>query len=215
MRDESNASSTLIEWAVATRLLPGQHVSGDSYAVQSWPEGVMLAAVDGLGHGREAAHAARRAIQLVKKHSRESVIALLQRCHEGLRRTRGAVMSIGTLHRVENTLTWAGVGDVEGVLIRAGCILPDREHLFRRPGVLGDRHLALSASVVPVARGDLLILATDGIWSGFAAEFRPERDQTPQKMADAILADYVRDTDDALVLVARYLGFLRRSQVRP
>lgn len=208
-------SSALIEWAVATRLLPGQQVSGDSYVVQGWPEGVILAAVDGLGHGREAAQAARRAIQLVKRHSRESVIALLKRCHEGLRRTRGAVMSIGTLHRVENTLTWAGVGDVEGVLIRAGCTLPDREHLLRRPGVLGDRHLALSASVVPVARGDLLILATDGIWSAFAAEFRPQRDQTAQKMADAILASYVRDMDDALVLVARYLGERKRSQVRP
>lgn len=38
---------------------------------------------------------------------------------------------------------------------------------------------------------------------GFAAHLR--RQDSPQEIADWILSEYRRDTDDALVLVARYL----------
>jgi len=57
---------------------------------------------------------------------------------------------------------------------------------------------------VPVAPGDLLIFATDGIREGFA-EGLPT-DATPQQLADQILARSGKGTDDALVLVARYAG---------
>jgi hypothetical protein len=57
---------------------------------------------------------------------------------------------------------------------------------------------------IPVAPGDLLLLATDGIRSGFAEGLR--LDQSPQQLADHILARDVKGTDDALVVVARYLG---------
>src|SRR5438552_424629 len=63
----------------------------------------------------------------------------------------------------------------------------------------GDLHL-----VKRVARGDLLIFATDGIRGGFT-EGLPT-DATPQQLADEILARYGKGTDDALVLVARYAG---------
>jgi hypothetical protein len=62
----------------------------------------------------------------------------------------------------------------------------------------------LHASVVALAQGDTLILATDGIHSDFGNTvnlFDP-----PQDLADRILAKYGKTTDDALVLVARYLG---------
>jgi len=57
---------------------------------------------------------------------------------------------------------------------------------------------------VPVAPGDLLIFATDGIREGFA-EGLPT-DATPQQLADQILARSGKGTDDALVVVARYAG---------
>jgi hypothetical protein len=62
----------------------------------------------------------------------------------------------------------------------------------------------VSAEVVPVRRGDILILATDGIRSEFT---RGVIVTDPiQKIADRILADHGNATDDALVLVSRYLG---------
>jgi negative regulator of sigma-B (phosphoserine phosphatase) len=63
---------------------------------------------------------------------------------------------------------------------------------------------SLRTAVLPVAPGDTLVLATDGIRSGFAEKLSPEA--SPQQLADGILARDVKGTDDALVLVARYLG---------
>ena len=49
--------------------------------------------------------------------------------------------------------------------------------------------------------GDTLILATDGIGTGFMDQ---APDAGPQQTADRILASFGKGTDDALVVVARY-----------
>ena len=203
--DNLSGSLDAIEWHAATRPLPGQRACGDLCAVLPIPKGVVLAVADGLGHGEEAAEAARVAMDTVERHREESVIALVQRCHERLRETRGAVMSIAAMNVLEDSLTWVGVGDVEGVLFRASTSENvRREYLLRRAGVLGDRLTAPSASIVTISTGDLLILATDGIRSNFIEEDLVG--QPPQEAADRILRKYWRKSDDALVLAARYLG---------
>ena len=58
--------------------------------------------------------------------------------------------------------------------------------------------------VVPLNVGDTLLFTTDGIRPGFADGLNL-RDTTRQP-ADRILANFAKDTDDALVLVVRYLG---------
>ena len=53
-----DSESPLLEWGVATRALEGQSESGDMAVVVPFDHGVLAAAVDGLGHGPEAARAA-------------------------------------------------------------------------------------------------------------------------------------------------------------
>ena len=198
-------STRLIEWGVAELALGGQVENGDCCVVQPFAGGVLLAAVDGLGHGHEAAAAARVAAATLEQFASEPLAALFYRCHERLRHTRGAVMSLASFHAGEPTMTWLGVGSVEGVLQRAGPSgSPASETLLLRSGVVGSHLPALRASVHPVNPGDTLILATDGIRRGFAEEV--VRVVPPQRAADRILARYARGTDDALVLVARYRG---------
>jgi hypothetical protein len=76
--------------------------------------------------------------------------------------------------------------------------------LLLRAGIVGARLPLLAASVVALTPGDLLICATDGIRSD--ANWPAILTDPPQKIADRILAGYSKDTDDALVLVSRYLG---------
>jgi phosphoserine phosphatase RsbX len=71
-------------------------------------------------------------------------------------------------------------------------------------GVVGYQLPRLRPSEIPVAPGDTLILATDGVEHGFADGL--DLLQPPQELADGILAGHGRGSDDALVLVARYLG---------
>jgi negative regulator of sigma-B (phosphoserine phosphatase) len=193
-----------IEWGIAALPLPGHDASGDGHLVKAFPNGVLVAVVDGLGHGPEAAEAAAIAIHTLDKHSEQSVISLAKRCHDALRSTRGVAMSLASYTASDSTLTWLAVGNVEGVLLRGNARAQDeRESLVLRGGVLGTRLPSLSADSLTVAGGELLILATDGIDSGFAETLVVT--DPPQTIADRILAGHRRATDDALVLVARFL----------
>jgi hypothetical protein len=88
------------------------------------------------------------------------------------------------------------------VLLRSGFGPP--EQLLVRGGVVGRRLPSLELSRLTVARGDTLILATDGIQSRFADD--PGITLATPPTAERILADHAKETDDALVLVVRYLG---------
>jgi negative regulator of sigma-B (phosphoserine phosphatase) len=149
--------------------------------------------------------AARVAASVLKRHGDEPLIQLMQRCHQELRHTRGVVLSMALFKPRTATMTWLGVGNVEGVLFRAdGSTGPRRDSLILRSGVVGYRIPPLRPAELHVAAGDVLVFATDGVRSGISA-FWPANPDT-QKAADAILAEFGKETDDAMVLVVRYLG---------
>src|SRR5579859_1973720 len=108
-----------ITWGVATRMLAGQTSAGDQYLVAPLPTGVLIAVVDGLGHGEEAEAVAKTAVATLQEYACESVTHLIRQCHEALQGTRGVVMSLAAINAGSSLMTWAGVGDVEGVLSRA------------------------------------------------------------------------------------------------
>jgi negative regulator of sigma-B (phosphoserine phosphatase) len=196
--------SSAIEWGVASRALPGQPTSGDLNVVKSFSDGLLVAALDGLGHGEEAATAAAVAAATLEMHAGEPVMTLVQRCHEALRATRGVAMSVASFNVSRGLVTWLGVGNVEGVLLRRSFTRAVAEvPLLLRAGVVGFQLPLLDVEVVPVSAGDTLIFATDGIHSDFARGLA--RNYPPQKAAEKILARHAKATDDALVLVARYL----------
>lgn len=204
MTETRHEGRPLVEWGSAGVALEKEE-SGDVYVVAPFPDGVLVAVIDGLGHGAEAATAAREAARLLEAHAGETVSDLIRRCHEGLRRTRGAVMSLASFDSRSSSVTWIGVGNVEGVLVRADrAAEPSRESLAARGGVVGYQLPPLREAGRAVSSGDALILATDGIRSEFTAGLSVQ--DSPQDMAESIVARYAKASDDALVLVARYLG---------
>src|SRR5262249_60295540 len=105
----------LLQWAVAGRPRSGGTVSGDLHAVLPFEGGILVAAVDGLGHGDEAALAARTAVAMLSQQPEDSVIGLLRHCHDGLLETRGVVMSLASFNRRDSSLNEIVGGIVEGV----------------------------------------------------------------------------------------------------
>ena len=178
--------------------------SGDSHVVKPSSEGVLAAVIDGLGHGNEAADAARIAGEALTSSSHEDAVSLVWRCHEALKDTRGVVMTLAFISPA-GAMTWVGVGNIEGVIVRGGPAGRRRTyHVVLRGGVVGHRMPPLSAESVTMQPHDTLVLATDGIRPEFADEL--VADEEPQTTADRILAQYRKGTDDALVLVVRRLG---------
>lgn len=199
------APGALIEWGLASWSLDDQLVSGDRALVKTTADGVLVAVVDALGHGREAAEVAARAVATLDAHAADGVLALMKRCDEALRRTRGAVITLATFSAQDRVMSWLGVGNVEAVLVGAnGSAGARHQSVVLRGGVVGYQLPPLFPSNLHVAAGDTLVLATDGVRVDFAGAVTPA--EPPQAAAERILAAFSRGTDDALVLVARYLG---------
>jgi len=195
----------LVEYGVAKFVLPGQGESGDHHLVCCNQSGILIAAIDGIGHGEEAANAAKAAVSILRAGADEPVISLVQRCHEELRRTRGVVLSLASIDPKRGMMTWAGVGNVQGALMRAGAQKGAvQEVLLLRGGVVGSQLPALQAAVLPVAKGDTLVFVTDGIRGEFAEGLSAL--EAPQRAADRILERHCRGNDDALALVVRLTG---------
>jgi hypothetical protein len=195
----------MVEYGVAKFVLPGQGESGDYHLVCCNRNGMLVAAIDGIGHGEEAANASKAAAALLRSFADEPIISLVERCHEGLRATRGVVLSLACIDPEHGMMTWLGVGNVQGVLMRSDARKGNvQESLLLRAGVVGSQLPALQATVFPIVQGDTLFFATDGVRSDFSVTLSAR--ENPQRAADRILEQYRTGNDDALVLVSRLTG---------
>ena len=198
----------MVDYGVAKSVLPGEVESGDRHVICCKGDGVLIAAIDGIGHGDDAAIAAELAVSILKTSADEPVISMVERCHEGLRSTRGVVLSLASIDPEHGMMTWLGVGNVQGVLMRAGAQKGSvQEVLLLRGGVVGAQLPGLQAAVLPITQGDTLIFVTDGIRGEFVDGLSAL--ESPQRTADRILKQHSRGNDDALVLVARLTGVRR------
>ena len=195
-------ATDLLDYAVAGRPIDPSGLSGDMYAVLNTERGLLVALVDGLGHGADAARAARHALAAIDEAPDRPLPWLIEDCHAALRATRGVAIVLAALDRQEREMDWCSVGNVDGVVVRSGANgSREREMILMRGGIVGHRLPPPRLATVPIEAGDLLILATDGIGTGFVTDVVPSL--PVQQIADTILARYAKPTDDALVLVGR------------
>jgi negative regulator of sigma-B (phosphoserine phosphatase) len=158
-----------------------------------------------VGHGPEAAVVSRQATALLSAAEREHPLTVVRLCHEGLRTSRGVVMSLAWFDPTAAIMTWLGVGNVAGLLVRGDRgAAPRQELLLLRNGVVGRQLPPLQANVLAVSPGDTLVLATDGVDPDFMT--RTVELGEPETTAARILEAHATGLDDALVLVARYRG---------
>ena len=193
----------LFDHGVAISPRPGEVECGDRHLIHAHDNGVLVAVMDGLGHGAEAAEIAARAAEVLERHACDSVVSMVRTCHEELRGSRGVALAIASYDNRDATVTWLGVGNVDAVLVRGNAdSYPRAEHVLLRAGVIGHRLPPLYAAVLPVDGGDTLVMATDGVRNGFTQAVR--NGDAPQEIADRIMAGYATRSDDALVLVGRF-----------
>jgi negative regulator of sigma-B (phosphoserine phosphatase) len=194
-----------VEWAVAGRPIEGEAVSGDIHVVARFERGVLAAAIDGLGHGPEAARAAHLAAAILAKGPRQPLEALVAQCHAAMLGSRGAVMTAASIDADAATMTWTAVGNVEGVLYKVvDGVVTGRQGIVPRGGVVGYQLPGLRVVTLPISPGDILVLATDGVEHSFLADTMPGA--SAQSYADHLLRRHAKSSDDALILVVRYLG---------
>jgi len=182
----------------ASRPLPGETANGDGWRVDWVGSTCRIAVIDGLGHGPEAALATSVALAELERYPDLAPVPALHRCHEALRGTRGAVISIAAIDCNQPQLIYAGVGNVEARLWH-----PEQE---QRPtayrGIVGSALRTLRPFDYSLGDGWLLFMYSDGIHDRFqVADLLATYGRQPQALADALLAQSARQTDDATILV--------------
>jgi negative regulator of sigma-B (phosphoserine phosphatase) len=195
----------VLERGVAALAHKGEKRSGDVAVFAPSQHGGLVAVIDGLGHGDGAADAAEAAAKVLETWVDEPPQRLLERCHEELQRTRGAVMTLAWFDLGERTMQWTGVGNVEARLVRAGAGTDARhDSPVVLGGVVGYNLPQIRMQTIPLEPGDAVALATDGVAADYSMSLEPG--VPAQQLAERVLERHGKGTDDALAVVVRYLG---------
>jgi len=187
--------------AIVKRPLKEPHC-GDQAAAWKSGQKTTLCMIDGLGHGKWAEKAAIAALDFIKWRRSKPLPEIFAGCDKALYKTRGVAMGIAVVDAAAGTLTYAGIGNTRAMIAGTD---PDggRTHRFSSNyGIIGGGYKTLTPETMPFEAGDLLIMYTDGLpelvdMAKYDGDFRAD----PDRLAERILADYGRKTDDAAVLV--------------
>jgi phosphoserine phosphatase RsbX len=190
-----------LDRGVAGAPMEGESRSGDVAVFAGTASGGLACLIDGLGHGPEAADAAERCADIVRANADAPAAELLDLCHSSLRDSRGVVMTAAWLDLAAQTVSWAGVGNVDARLVHAGPQAREDVALVFG-GVVGYRMPKVRVATMPLTRGDLLVMITDGIESAISPALAGAG--AAQTLAERIFAMHGKGTDDALALVVRY-----------
>ena len=109
-------------------------------------------------------------------------------------------MGISVIDQEANTLTYAGVGNIAISIIGkgAGSAASDT-------GIVGGGYRRLTPQSVPMEPGHIVMMFTDGVTekfdiSGYGGSVMSDM----QQLADRMVKDWGRETDDNGILVLRY-----------
>ncbi len=175
--------------AAGSFVLPGASV----------PPAVLLAIIDGLGHGEAAAQAADAALAAMARQPELPLPELMRDLDTALLSTRGAAIGLA---RIEGRrLLYAGVGNTRALRWRGQRML----RLSSQYGIVGGGLPGeVTVSEFDFVPGDWLLLFTDGLDEMLELPMLlPEWDRDPTLLCTHLLARWRSARDDAGVLVCR------------
>lgn len=189
-----------MQFGVISEALKGQTVCGDAYFIKEFENKVLIAVIDGLGHGTDAAVAADTTVEYLKNNYRKNLTEIIKSCHEELKKTRGAAIGIALIDLKSSALRYAGVGNIE-VRVKSQTTI----RLVSVSGILGYNLCKVREEEFPYRQGDIIILHSDGISAKFDLNLYPPEflGQHPQTIAERIAAEFGRERDDLTIVVAR------------
>jgi len=179
-----------------SRPYKGLSICGDSFVIEESEGTVLAAVIDGLGHGYESSVAAERASEVIREHARLPVEAILRRCHEELRVTRGAAVGILKIEEGGEG-QFCGIGNIEVQALNG-----QAPSVFCLAGIVG--HNVRASKVMPFTMkpGDIYCVMSDGIST--RGNLKACLPGAPETVARRIVESWGKDHDDATALI---LGF--------
>ncbi|MEN3274277.1 MAG: hypothetical protein V7631_67 [Massilia sp.] len=199
-RDDPAPRLCRVEVGALAVPLAGEDECGDGWGVACDGQGATLLAADGLGHGPDAAAAARAAIRELEHRPASGPGPLIDAAHQALRVTRGAALAAARIDFEADVVRFAGVGNIGAYVIDGD----DRRALVSHNGIVGHNMRKVQEFTVPCPPGALCILHSDGIQTQWNLDRYPGLlARSPALIAAMLMRDFIRRRDDAMVLVVR------------
>jgi hypothetical protein len=179
---------------------PGEEVNGVGWGVRKVGNCVIFMVVDGLGHGPFAAEAAREAESIANAAKEITPAAILRDCHDALKKTRGAAMSVVVLDTEKQVVHFAGIGNVGTCIVS-----PESSHsMASHNGTLGHYMSRIQEFSYPWNPDSILIMHSDGLNTRWNLKDYPGIwHKQPALIAGLLYRDFVRGRDDVTVMVAK------------
>ena len=179
--------------------MKGETVCGDAFLVLPGATRSLYMVVDGLGHGAHANEAAEVAVATVGACLTETAIEIVSRTHDALKKTRGAAMSVAIVDHDKKVVTYAGIGNISGMLTTGST----SRNMISQNGTLGAILPRVQEFVYPYQERTSLIMFSDGLNSKCNLTAHPGlAGRWPELIAGVLYRDFSRHRDDATVLVA-------------
>jgi anti-sigma regulatory factor (Ser/Thr protein kinase) len=180
--------------------IKGETKCGDGYVLRPEATRSLYMLVDGLGHGAGANEAATEAMETVRQNAGETATEMVRRAHDALKKTRGAAMSLAIVDHDRKICTYAGVGNVTGMLV-AGT---SSRTMVSQNGTLGAvLPRTIQEYTYPIESNTLLLMFSDGLTTRSELGSHPGvQHRHPMVMAGLLYRDFTRRRDDATVMVA-------------
>lgn len=179
---------------------PGESVAGDSWEVKKSDEKFSFILADGLGHGLMASEASRLAVSIFAEEDRPQEM-MMEILHRALRPTRGAAVSLADIDYQKKTLTFCGVGNVQGSIKSVGSI---GKKCVNYNGTVGVQIRKIQSMTYPYESGDIFVLASDGLSTHWdLMDYPGLMGRHPFVIAGILFRDFMKTTDDVTVIVVK------------
>jgi negative regulator of sigma-B (phosphoserine phosphatase) len=192
----------VVEIKIAVVSFPLQpDYGGDAYLVKKLADKILIAVIDGLGHGRMAYEAASRTLELLADNNDPELDKLLENIHKALISTVGVVIGLALVDQQTQQITFTGIGNIIVKLISR-----KTTEIFLPAGILGYQTNNSFQRVIAFSPDDILLMHTDGIADNYNLHsFSPLTLSSPVQIVRTLMSGYRRPSDDALILAASEL----------
>jgi anti-sigma regulatory factor (Ser/Thr protein kinase) len=180
---------------------PGEIECGDSWAFGLGNGRPSLLAVDGSGHGPQAATAARTAVTTFETSDRADAVRLMETMHRALAPTRGAAVAVAQIDAAAGQIHFVGVGNIAAAVIEStGSI----KRMVSHNGTAGQIASRIREFIYPCGRDATVVLHSDGLSAKWdTASYPGLMTHHPSVVAGVLSRDFRRANDDAMVVVMR------------
>jgi len=199
-RQEASQDGNYLEFGVVHLPKVGEQIFGDSWATENHLDKNLILVADGLGYGDLAQEASREAVRVFGENAKLGPKAILEKAHAALKNTRGAAAAIAQIDRTQQTVCFAGIGNISGVVVTDN----QTRSMVSYNGTVGHMMRKVAEFVYPWSQQSLLIMHSDGLAAQWNLNHYPGlATRHPALIAAVLYRDFKRTRDDMTVIVAK------------